>query len=234
MWKDIEIKNAITKFQQQGNNFEKIRETLSQFIYHFPAIGFDVYDEDIKGDFYLYINDRLKSILAKYRVQEKALFKTYFYLVLRRYYLNFIQSRKTPSYTTGVDENYLTFDEDDFLEKKVKLEKISLIFSSLPPKYRLILKLRCPDFLLPEDLHAIGKEFNKDPAKLIAKMDIILNDIARKEKKRSKNSAAGLSSPVPVASPRAIAGFLDVRPNLVSKWLVQIRKTLEGAVPNVS
>jgi len=220
---DEEIKKLILSYQKTGENLPKIKELLSEFIYHFPAIAFETYHEDIKGDFYLYFLDRLEKTLKDYKVFETAKFKTYFYLVLRRHYLNFIQGRKKELKTNPINSN---------VEAKVKeadsvdLEKISLLFASLPQKYRLILKLRCPDFLLPEDLYLLGREFHKEPAELLKKIDMVLRDQAKKENRPAR-------SKVKLASPRVIADFLGIRANLVSKWLVEIKKIAQEKVGEI-
>lgn len=231
MINDQEIKTLIHEFNQNGSNYAKIKEILSELIYHFPAIGFEVYHEDIKGDFYLYVLDRLPKILSGYQPREGAQFKTFFYLVLRNQYFNFVKARKPEKKTLPIEEREIPVGERDE-GNQADLEKISLLFASLPPKYRLILKLRCPEFLLPEDLFALGREFQKDPAELLKKLDLILKDIYRQEKKISlsagrKDEDKSVSKKVGLATPRAIAEFLGVKANLVSKWLMEIRKIAE-------
>ncbi|HCL55715.1 MAG TPA: hypothetical protein DHW82_01730 [Spirochaetia bacterium] len=235
MINDQEIKNLISQYASNPKTYIKIKEILSEFIYHFPSIGFEVYDEDIKGDFYLYLCERLEKIISDYKIQESAQFKTFFYLVLRRHYLNFIQSRKKNFKTLPIEEAEKIIHEP---EENKNLEKISLLFASLTPFQRLILKLRCPDFLMPEDFFELGKFFNKPPSELFSKIDIILEDIRKKEEKRtrilsSKKQSQQSEENIPVASPKAIALFLGVKPNNVSKWLLEIKKTAK-AEKNVS
>lgn len=223
MFDDNEIKILIHTYQNTGSGLQKIKEVLAEFIYHFPAIGFDVFDEDKKGDFYLYISERLHRILEKYKIQENSTFKTYFYLVLRRHYLNFIKttSQKVPEKKVDLEKSYVYWEED-FPDKKFRLEQISMIFASLQPKERLLLKLRCPEFLQPEDMKDISKHFNIAFSVLLKRIDIIFNDLAKKEDKNRSSKNLSMS----VTSPRAIGKFLDVKAQLISKWLFNIRKTI--------
>ncbi len=221
MLNDKEVKKFINHFQKTQKGFEKIKEILSNFIYQFPAIAFECYDDDIKGDFYLYVLDRLKKTISNYKIQNKSQFKTYFYLVLRRFYLNFIHSQnenKTESLPNEIK------DEKPCISEKIEdLEKISLALAALPPKLQLILKLRCPDFLLPEDFFALGNEFKKDPTYLLDRVKIIFEDIKKKEKNRfnKKNKQEILLS-----SPKAIGDFLEIKANKVSKWLLKIKSII--------
>lgn len=231
MIEDKVLKENIEKFQNNEDCFDKIKELLSEFIYHYPSFAYEVFDEDIKGDFYIYVLDRLEKIILSYKIQENTKFKTFFYLVLKRQYLNFIKTQKHKPEQLGLEDEWAFYSEN-FPEKLIKLETVSMIFASLSPKYRLILKLHCPDFLLPEDLFEIAKEFKKTPASLLENIDIILNDIARQEEKYSKSFYTKLNKKIPLTSPKAIAAFLEVKPNQVSKWLLQIRRSLEEKLEN--
>ena len=195
MIEDREIKDWIHLYQESGEGLSRIRETLADMIYQFPAIGFEVYDHDVKGDFYLYVSDRLPKILESYVPRENARFKTFFYLVLRRQYLNFIKTRKQKIRETPLNEDLPCENREE--EKAKELEKISLLFASLPPKYRLILKLRCPDFLCPEDFLDLGREFGKKPSELLETVGIILEE------------AAGKDHGAALVAPRTIARYLE-------------------------
>jgi len=217
MAEDREIKDWIITFQQTGQGLERIREELADLMYQFPAIAFEVYDHDVNGDFYLYVSDRLEKILGSYTPLENARFKTFFYLALRRQYLNFIKTRKPKIQETPLTEE-IPASLSQETEKAAELEKISLIFASLSPKYRLILKLRCPDFLCPEDFLALGKEFNKKPSELIENVGMILEEAAEKH--------PGLA----LVSPRTIARYLGIKAAQVSKWLFYIRETAQNQI----
>ncbi len=211
---DKEIKQWIVTFQETNQGFDKILEALADLIYQFPAIAFEVYHHDIKGDFYLYVSERLEKILKSYQPLEKAKFKTFFYLTLRRHYFNFIKARKPKIEEVPLEEEILSAPEE---KQRVKeLEKISLLFASLPPKYQLILKLRCPDFLAPEDFLALGKEFNQKPSTFIQNIDVILEEAAKNHPQLA------------LVSPRTIAHFLGVKASLVSKWLFNIKEMAQN------
>lgn len=241
MLDDREIKSLILHYQNnkdKDNTFNRIKEILSEYIYHFPAIAFDSYEEDDKGDFYLYISDRLEKILTEYQVQENCLFKTYFYLVLRRHYLNFIKSstREKKWKTESIKEETVSYQDKNKEDENNDLEKVSLLLASLPPFYRLILKLRCPDFLSPEDFLEIEKYFHLKPGEMIEKLNIILEDIREKEQKRIQFLSAKTKSPknpyrfFPIASPQAIAKMLNIYPRQVSKWLFEIKKIAQQKI----
>lgn len=222
MINDKAIKSLISHYQKGTQNFPKIAEMLGEFIYHFPAFGFDVHHEDIKGDFYLYISERLPKIIEQYQPSNRAQFKTFFYLVLRRHYLNFITGspRLLPSEPLSHEDQY--YSDDCLLDKEIKLEKITLLFASLPQRYRLILKLRCPEFLLPEDIFALSREFSHPPHVLLSRLPQLFSHPTAPD----PASKGPIKTTAPT-SPRVIASFLDIKANQVSKWLVEIKKLLQ-------
>jgi RNA polymerase sigma factor (sigma-70 family) len=91
---DATIKESINRYQGgDAQSRETVITMLSEYIYNYPRIVFGA-TEDMAGDFYEYIFVRLDTILKGYRETE-AKFVTWFTVVLRNRYLNFIRTERS-------------------------------------------------------------------------------------------------------------------------------------------
>jgi RNA polymerase sigma factor (sigma-70 family) len=91
---DEKIKEELRKLSLgDGKSFSKIVNILSQYIYNYPRVIFGA-DRDRCGDFFEYVLVRLRDILLGYRESE-AKFLTWFTVVLRNRYLNYVRAEKT-------------------------------------------------------------------------------------------------------------------------------------------
>jgi len=203
---DQKIKEIIRKYKEEKIDFKTVLENLSDFIVNFPKIGFSVFDEDICSDYYVYVLDRLPKIIKDYNENENATFKTFFYLVLRRQYLNFIkQYNKNQDKKEYINENLCY---EDLTNIKITTKEVINILSKLDNKSRLLIKLRFPQFLVSEDFFELSKEFKKEPTFFLERLEIILDS----------------DTPVP---PRIIAKFLEIDVKIISKNLFNIKEKIK-------
>jgi DNA-directed RNA polymerase specialized sigma24 family protein len=87
---DSKLKEAV-KLYKSGNDksYTLLIEMLSKFIYNYPRVVYGM-SPDTCGDFYEYILPRMEKILVGYRETE-AKFITWFTVVLRNRYFNFLR-----------------------------------------------------------------------------------------------------------------------------------------------
>ena len=112
---DAPIKQSIRRYQEGS---EQSRETvitmLSEYIYNYPRIVFGA-TEDAAGDFYEYLLVRLDTILKGYRESE-AKFVTWFTVVLRNRYLNFVRTKRAKNCAEHLQQ-FVSLD-CDFVENQ--------------------------------------------------------------------------------------------------------------------
>ncbi len=111
---DVKIKSNIQQIQNGNKSlYQETVKILSPYIYNFPRIVFSA-DSDLCGDFYEYVFVRLEKILMAYRETE-AKFVTWFTVVLRNRYFNFIRERKSKN---SIGDNY-KFISLDYMQTKI-------------------------------------------------------------------------------------------------------------------
>ena len=90
---DSRIKKAVNSYKKgDEKSYTLLIEMLSKFIYNYPRVAFGM-NTDICGDFFEYVLARMKAILNGYR-ETDAKFITWFTVVLRNRYLNFVRAKK--------------------------------------------------------------------------------------------------------------------------------------------
>ena len=84
----------IVKLYKNGDekSYTLLIEMLSKFIYNYPRVVYGM-NMDTCGDFFEYVLPRMKTILDGYR-ETDAKFITWFTVVLRNRYLNFVRGKK--------------------------------------------------------------------------------------------------------------------------------------------
>jgi len=99
---DVEIKNLVLEYQEQGAGPlpEAVQRTLSLIIMDYPRRLFFRNADDC-SDFYEYVCCRLPRILKTY-TQTNALFTTWFLVVLRNHYLNWLKSAEDKERTVSL------------------------------------------------------------------------------------------------------------------------------------
>jgi RNA polymerase sigma factor (sigma-70 family) len=91
---DSEVKGLLRVWRGgDGGSLAPLLQALSLYIYNYPRVVFGS-PPDRCGDFYEYVRERIETILQGYR-ESPAKFLTWFTVVLRNRYLNFVREMKT-------------------------------------------------------------------------------------------------------------------------------------------
>jgi RNA polymerase sigma factor (sigma-70 family) len=173
---DAKIKKSL-RFYQRGDEtkLHDILTLLSPYIYHYPRIVFHT-DGDRCGDFYVYMLGRLNGILHSYH-ETDAKFLTWFTVVLRNRYLNFVRERKNTN-IPGDDCPFISLDSEvrnaqslhnciadnrDYLGSEQELYDLLIerISAALNPRRRLFFHLYYIESLRPEDVGFISITLNR-------------------------------------------------------------------------
>lgn len=119
---DIEkINNLIIGYQNSGqvSILNQIIKEISIMIYNYP-LKVHALKEDDCSEFYIYIIERIDTILMKYKIQLSS-FKTWFSIVLKSHFLNWINKKNKISSnsvkTFSIDDENLN---QDFLFSKIE------------------------------------------------------------------------------------------------------------------
>jgi RNA polymerase sigma factor (sigma-70 family) len=164
---DEKIKECM-RLYQRGNPkvFPSIVQMLSQYMYNFPRIVFAA-DPDCCSEFYEYMLKRLKKVFNSYR-ETDAKFVTWFTVVLRSRYINFIRERSSKSeksvdcFTLSLDFGdqqrqslyNLIAERKDFVKSEYAFydELVERIVTHLSHRHRMFFHLYFIDSLRPEDV----------------------------------------------------------------------------------
>lgn len=189
---DEKIKEMLNSYRENHNNISDIIEYLSSTIYSFPYLTSGM-DADACSDFYEYILVRMSKILSGYS-QMECKFLTWFMVVLRRHFYNWIKhSKLKENREYAILNSPVNFDSKDELINSIKDESIGddLIegeaastvvkaFDMLPERESLILKLHYFDFFQENDLHLASELFECSLSEMKKRYDAIRNKIADK------------------------------------------------------
>ena len=105
---DEKIKDFVSRYVKGDDRcYSAIVNMLSQYIYNYPRVVFGT-DLDTCSDFYEYVLSRFKNILNGYR-ESDAKFTTWFTIVLRNRYLNYIRA-KNAKYKVEQKLDIVSFD----------------------------------------------------------------------------------------------------------------------------
>lgn len=197
---DNEIKKAVARYKKgDEKSYKSIVDMLSEYIYNYPCIVFGA-TPDISGDFYEYVLQRLKNILQGYR-ESDALFSTWFTVVLRNRYLNFVRAESTRNrdekalefvsldWRNNNDQNLyniiadskVRFDLDDYDYEHL----IDSVVKNLKDKYRIYFHLYFIETLRPDDVGFLSIYLDRNIRELIRGLEMVRTSMA--EKYRMKN-----------------------------------------------
>ncbi len=189
---DAKIKELIRNYK--GGNEESyisIVKMLSLYTYNYPRIVFSS-DLDVCGDFYEYILVRLKDILVAYKESEVR-FVTWFTVVLRNSYLNFVREKKS-KYLMKEPLDFLSFDfqteksqslynvvsdKKDYMSSNKKLYDalIDDIIKNLKDRQRIFFHLYYIDTLRPEDIGFLSIFLEQSVRDILVGIDRIKNSM---------------------------------------------------------
>lgn len=197
---DKKIKEFSARFKKgDEKSYSVILDMLSGYIYNYPRITFGM-NLDVCSDFYEYIFTRLKIILSGYR-ETDAKFITWFTVVLRNRYLNFIREKKV-KYRVEEQTEFISLDSS--LEKSRSLynfisdgkdyggsnfngyyKLIDDIVKNLKNNHRIFFHLYYIETLRPEDVSFISIDLDKSIRTSLNGISEIRNTMV--EKYRLKN-----------------------------------------------
>jgi len=198
---DESIKELIRRYRG-GNeqSRENIITALSEYIYNYPMIVFGV-AEDAAGDFYEYILMRLDKILEGYRETE-AKFVTWFTVVLRNRYLNFVRterSRHAAEYLTQVVSLDCDFTENRNLHNILGDKRdyssessegfdrlLDAVVRDLNARQRLLFHLYYLETLRPEDVGFISIYLGKTIRETLAGIRALRYTLSHKYRVRNR------------------------------------------------
>jgi RNA polymerase sigma factor (sigma-70 family) len=198
---DASIKESIRRFKE-GNeqSRENIITVLSEYIYNYPRIVFGV-TEDVAGDFFEYILIRLDRILEGYR-ETDAKFVTWFTVVLRNRYLNFVrteQSRHAAEHLKQVVSLDYDFTENRNLynilgdkrdyssENSEGFDRLlDAVVRDLSARQRLLFHLYYLETLRPEDVGFISIYLGKTIRETLAGISALRYTLSHKYRVRNR------------------------------------------------
>ena len=198
---DHEIKKAVACYKKgDEKSYTNIVNMLSEYIYNYPRIVFGS-TPDISGDFYEYVLQRLRNILLGYR-ESNALFSTWFTVVLRNRYLNFIRAESTKSRIEKTLE-FVSFDwknnNDQNLynligDSKARIDLdthdyeylIDSIIKNLNDKHRIYFHLYFIETIRPDDIGFLSICLDRDVRELIRGLEKIRMSMIEKYRVKNK------------------------------------------------
>jgi|GEM_PF-1244873 len=197
---DDGIKDQIRKFVAgDEGSYSRIVSMLAQYIYNYARIVFGA-DEDTCGDFFEYVLSRFRDILSGYRESE-AKFVTWFTVVLRNRYLNFIRAEGTKNRTkkemdfVSLDcgagdlpalHNILGDEKTYNSTENAEYENlIDEVVRNLKDRQRIFFHLYYVETLRPEDVGFISIHLGWSVREVLEGLEDIRSSIA--EKYRLKN-----------------------------------------------
>lgn len=181
---DIRIKEWLRKYQNNEDVYPLIAEHLADFVYNYPSVRHQQ-DEEVCSEFFIYFFERLPKLLNKYEIQDCE-FASWFVIVLRSHYLNWVKKSNKINQKHYSLEDYHSLSDHRSLDKTDTFEgqQIQNVIKELPKKVELAMKLHYFDFFEAHDLYEIAKVFKRDLRKLIEKYDDVISEIALEKEKQ--------------------------------------------------
>ncbi|HEB32930.1 MAG TPA: sigma-70 family RNA polymerase sigma factor [Spirochaetes bacterium] len=196
---DSRIKEAV-KLYKKGDekSYTLLIEMLSNFIYNYPRVAFGM-SVDTCGDFFEYVLTRMKAILNGYR-ETDVKFITWFTVVLRNRYLNFVRGKKLKnrveeqggavSFDYGYESNQSLHNfigDGKNYGEFLKFDRlINEIIIDLKEKHRLFFHLYFIETIRPEDISFISIYLDKSFRESLNGISVIRNTMLEKYRLKNK------------------------------------------------
>ena len=192
---DAEVKRYIKQYKRgEEKAYWTLVDMISEYIYNYPRIVFGA-DPDGCSDFYEYILIRLRDIIVRFR-DTGAKFVTWFTVVLRNRYFNFLRESKK-RYILREQTDILSFDFErgqfsdlynlfgdsrDYSASSQQLfeELVDTIIRDLGDRQRVFFHLYFIETLRPEDIGFLSIYLEKSPREVLAGIDEVRNSITRR------------------------------------------------------
>jgi len=187
---DNEVKNLISRYKDGETELSAVIDYLAGIIYSFPKY-FSNFNEDSCSDFFEYVLVRFEKIISGYKIMDFQ-FSTWFYLVLRRHYYNWVKSEADKSYKNrrisilSLNDDYTAAIADTVayynIEHHSNDKRIIDALEKLPPEIRVVIKLHFLDFFKEKDFFDIKDAYGGELTELVSKYYSILeNALIRKQ-----------------------------------------------------
>ena len=164
---DGKIKKLIERYQNNDAPLSTIIEYLTPLIYSYPHIIAGL-DEDSCSDYFEYLLTRMEKVISSYRVMDYK-FMTWFSVVLRRQYYNWLKSKKNqiqdiPILNAPIDgesgDELISFLAYEEYRSTNSFEKLENMINTLPAREKTIMKLHYFSFFQEEDLFELSEIFS--------------------------------------------------------------------------
>ena len=160
---DKKIKSLIREWRESSHDSKTLssfRKETELYIYNFPRLAYRK-DKDFCGDFYLYVLERLESILNNVPEKLEILFQTWFNYVLRNKLIDFSRTQRHSTLKTLSIEDYQdTVPVNAFHEESEDIGELKEALNALDPLNRLLIKFYfLPENLFPDELQFATEHF---------------------------------------------------------------------------
>ncbi len=181
--------------------FPNIVQLLSLYIYNYPRIVFAA-DPDRCSEFYEYLLSRLRKVLNSYR-ETDAKFTTWFTVVLRSRYINFIRERSSRTdqsvdcFSVSLDYRddnrqslyNMIAERKDFLQSDYAFydELVERIVSHLNHKQRIFFHLYFIDSLRPEDVVFLSLSLGRSIRDVLHSIGRLKETVVKRYEKKNES-----------------------------------------------
>lgn len=198
---DRRVKELIRRYKGgEEDCFASLVQDLSPYIYNYPRIAFCA-EPDMCGDFYEYLLERLEGIIKAYRETE-AKFVTWFTVVLRNRYLNFMRKNRNQRFIENCYDflsfDYLINDSHNLYDRihddrsylssyKQRYDTIvDNIVKVLNKRQRMFFHLYYVETVRPEDIGFLSIFLGMAARDILLKIDQIRDSIVEKYRAKSE------------------------------------------------
>jgi len=170
---DKKIKTLIERFKSGKEDIHNIlndlRREVELYIYNFPRLAYKK-GPDICSEFYLYVLERLGSIIENFPLNETIQFKTWFNAVLRNQLTNFFYyHQKDRKLELSLEDYENDISVDVFEKEELDLKTLMKGLSSLNCMERLsLLFFYMPECLEAEDIKKASESFKMSIQEILA------------------------------------------------------------------
>ncbi len=153
---EMKIRKLVLAYEQEPEEQEALlkqfQKEVELYVYSFPKMVYRRSQEEC-ADFYLYVLERLHTIIKNFPLDSPVKFKTWFNYVLKNQYVNFYRKNKKTGEPLTVDiapmESEIAF-EQEFSENQ-DTEILHKVICSIPEEERILIKL----YYMPERIESI-------------------------------------------------------------------------------
>lgn len=187
---DGKIKKLIERYQNNEAPISTVIEYLTPLIYSYPHIIAGL-DEDSCSDYFEYLLTRMEKVISSYRVMDYK-FMTWFSVVLRRQYYNWLKSKKNqiqdiPILNAPIDgesgDELISFLAYEEYRSTNSFEELENMINTLPAREKTIMKLHYFSFFKEENLFELSEIFSLEFQTVLKKYQNYCIPLEQREQK---------------------------------------------------